>query len=124
MLFKTIERRERISYTDDKVRSDIERRLFQRISGCISISEVEICVSIDTEEKKAYVTIKIKGEVIFTATLDENHLCASVPDICLFGVCLNNAEVCVDWNETKVTAKGEICLSIFCKDFDIVVFDW
>ena len=104
--------------------TELERLMLQRIDGCFQLAAVEICASVDIEHKKVSFTIKIDGKLVFSGMLDENNLCVSPGDLCYERVCLNDAEICVDWKVTKITIKGVVCLWSLCREFDAVLLDW
>jgi hypothetical protein len=122
---KIIENPKRINFENEDLRREQDKLILNRIDGTFNIFKVKISISIDLNENKVYVNVEIDGKTVISGTLDENNLCIKRDqEICYNPVCLENIEVCIDWNGKKVTAKGKICLTVLCQEFDIILIQW
>ena len=125
MTLNIIENLKKIDFNNENIKKEMEKESLNRIEVCFDLDKLKICVSVDLNEKKAYVNVLLDGRTILTGILNENNFCINRnQEICYRLICLEQVEVCIDWNSKKVTAKGKICLTSVCQDFDLIILQW
>ena len=97
------------------------------IKGGISIFKlVGIGWGINTVKGSAKVWLELAGEKVRTVYLDKNKLCNTLAANVIAAKA--SIEVCINWNEKKLNAKGKACYNKFfgwkCASFNKTLVSW
>ena len=105
------------------VAGDLDPRLLEAldVQYCVQLSALHICLA-DWSNDKITVEFLLYGVRIAKATLKANSPCIKVKegnDLAKVKV-----EVCADFAKRRVTAKGEVCITFACAQFNQTIFNW
>ncbi|KYG81687.1 hypothetical protein EV198_1894 [Roseivirga ehrenbergii] len=91
-----------------------------QLQSCWSYGPLGICMKQEGDKIRAY--FYIYGVQVGSATLLKTKPCAGW-SYDKNGVKVS-IEVCADFNNRRVIAKGKVCLFIACVEFNQVIFNW
>ena len=96
---------------------------FPSEKGCIDLAYgFSICWELDLANLVLIITLKFNGMEVGRWRLDRNNTSIHIGvDV---KVAKASLDLTVDWNERKITLKGEVCAMGFCKRFDVIIFKW
>jgi hypothetical protein len=108
---------------DDIDRGSIDPKVLESAAMrvCWSVSALNICVE-DWSNDTITIGFYLAGIRIATARLRANDPCVrSSGD---GGVAKYSVEVCANFANRNITAKGEVCVAFVCARFNQVIFTW